>query len=561
MAHDVFVSYSHKDKPVADAIVAGLENIGIRCWFAPRDITPGSSWGDAIISAIEGCRFMVIVLSENSNRSRQVVREVERAVASNVIIIPFRIEAIDPTGAMAYFLSTEHWLDAITPPLEQHIDKLVATLQHFMSGDEKTAIRSLNPPRSQPAAPARWKPAQIWPVGLGILVLAIIAAFTLPRLLGNSPPASPTSATSSEPSSLPSTPIATLPATLLPTLTATATSTLTPTPEPAFQEIGNFPTSREARNVFVVDQLAYIANAEQGLLILDIQDPANPQEIGAFPMENAENVVVVEGIAYVVEQGLLKDNRAQNDRLVLVDVQDPAAPRSIGEFTPQGIFVHQNLSHLAVFDQKVYLATSDRLMIVDVSDPSKPVEVGEFTFFSNISSPGVAVEQGIAYLQANELHVIDVSDPAQAAEIGGYDSSWGASLVIQDQVAYIASWSNGLILLDISNPARPIKLGQYLEPAGNYELLPPGAAGRETLLDVALSGDIAYLSFNFGIDHSTWTQTLESGIVAVDISDPANPRKIAVFSGLDAVSSVAAAGDLVLVTDSSRGLFILSKPR
>lgn len=45
MAHDVFVSYSNKDKPVADAVIAGLENKGIRCWVAPRDITPGSSWG------------------------------------------------------------------------------------------------------------------------------------------------------------------------------------------------------------------------------------------------------------------------------------------------------------------------------------------------------------------------------------------------------------------------------------------------------------------------------------------------------------------------------------
>ena len=44
MAHDVFISYSHKDKPVADAVVAGLENKGVRCWLAPRDIALGSSY-------------------------------------------------------------------------------------------------------------------------------------------------------------------------------------------------------------------------------------------------------------------------------------------------------------------------------------------------------------------------------------------------------------------------------------------------------------------------------------------------------------------------------------
>lgn len=40
MAYDIFVSYSSKDKPVADAVVAGLEQKGIRCWIAPRDLTP-----------------------------------------------------------------------------------------------------------------------------------------------------------------------------------------------------------------------------------------------------------------------------------------------------------------------------------------------------------------------------------------------------------------------------------------------------------------------------------------------------------------------------------------
>jgi hypothetical protein len=141
MAHDVFVSYSQKDKPVADAVVAGLEQGGIRCWVAPRDIQPGSSWGESIVEAIGKSRFMVIILSRNSNKSKQVVREVERAVSSNVIIIPFRIDKNNPTGAMSYFLSTEHWLDALTPPLEEHIQRLTETIQMFREGGRSSGDR------------------------------------------------------------------------------------------------------------------------------------------------------------------------------------------------------------------------------------------------------------------------------------------------------------------------------------------------------------------------------------------------------------------------------------
>jgi hypothetical protein len=48
-SHDVFLSYSSKDKTWADTACASLERHRVRCWIAPRDITPGDEWGAAII--------------------------------------------------------------------------------------------------------------------------------------------------------------------------------------------------------------------------------------------------------------------------------------------------------------------------------------------------------------------------------------------------------------------------------------------------------------------------------------------------------------------------------
>jgi predicted ATPase/class 3 adenylate cyclase len=132
MPHDVFISYSSKDKAIADAVVAGLEIEGVRCWVAPRDLIPGVPWGKGICEAIENSRVLVVILSENSNHSKQVARELERAVANKVVVVPFRIQDVEPTGEIAFFISTEHWLDAITPPIENHIDKLRKVLQHFI---------------------------------------------------------------------------------------------------------------------------------------------------------------------------------------------------------------------------------------------------------------------------------------------------------------------------------------------------------------------------------------------------------------------------------------------
>jgi uncharacterized membrane protein YhaH (DUF805 family) len=129
MIFDAFISHSSKDKTIADATCAALEAAGIRCWIAPRDVVPGHSYGEDLIDALDACRVMVLVFSSNSNASPQISREVERCVSRGITIVPLRIEDVLPTKAMAYFVGSVHWLDALTPPLEQHLEKLVSAVK------------------------------------------------------------------------------------------------------------------------------------------------------------------------------------------------------------------------------------------------------------------------------------------------------------------------------------------------------------------------------------------------------------------------------------------------
>ena len=112
MAQEVFISYSHFDAEMADAIAERLERGGISCWYAPRNIEPGDDWASAIIRGINACRVLVLVFSEPSNESVQVLREVNNAISAGKAVIPFKISDTVPTGAMQYYLSTLHWLDA-----------------------------------------------------------------------------------------------------------------------------------------------------------------------------------------------------------------------------------------------------------------------------------------------------------------------------------------------------------------------------------------------------------------------------------------------------------------
>lgn len=149
MSHDVFISYSTKDAKIADAVCHALESSGIRCWYAPRDIRSGSHWPSAIMNAISSSRVMVYIWSSNANLSADVTREVQHAFRKERTLIPFRVENVRPTQELEYYLESVHWLDALTPPLEAHIQRLTehvkACLLHAQSPvDEEKAEEKKN---------------------------------------------------------------------------------------------------------------------------------------------------------------------------------------------------------------------------------------------------------------------------------------------------------------------------------------------------------------------------------------------------------------------------------
>ena len=173
---DVFVSYSSKNKNVADAIVAEFEKNGIRCWYAPRDIVPGASWVSAITEAIQSAKVQVLVFTDESNVSRQVMNEVAVAFNEGKTIVPFRLTDAKMSGEFEYYLSRVHWLDAVKPPLNDNVVQLRQYVGDILSGADKVAGISEQPMLPiQPTVKSR----RISPA----ILIGIIAAFLVVFLL------------------------------------------------------------------------------------------------------------------------------------------------------------------------------------------------------------------------------------------------------------------------------------------------------------------------------------------------------------------------------------------
>jgi hypothetical protein len=179
--HDVFVSYSHHDKSIADRACAALEARKIRCWMAPRDLPLGTDWSSAIIGAIEDSRVMVLLVSSATNTSQQVLREVERAVAKRVQIIPLRLQDVPLSKSLEYFLSACHWLDVHSSDLDDQLQRLADHVRLTLVDDASaaTTVGDLDAPGTTPATPVDPNRRHTWPALFATVLALVLIGFAV----------------------------------------------------------------------------------------------------------------------------------------------------------------------------------------------------------------------------------------------------------------------------------------------------------------------------------------------------------------------------------------------
>ena len=133
MAHDVFISYSLEDKPIADAICAQLEAARIRCWIAPRDLARNRDARKATEHAIAHSRVLVLVFSAHANASDGITQQLYLAAKANAVIIPVKIDDTVPVLEKQYYLGRPQWHLAQNPPTAEQLQLLVERVQAVLA--------------------------------------------------------------------------------------------------------------------------------------------------------------------------------------------------------------------------------------------------------------------------------------------------------------------------------------------------------------------------------------------------------------------------------------------
>ena len=103
----VFISYSTKNKILAEAMRDLLKSEGVETWMAPKDIPAGSKYAQVINRSIKDCSCFLLMLSNDAQNSVWVAKEVERAVNYRKPVIPVQIENVALNDEFELYISTD----------------------------------------------------------------------------------------------------------------------------------------------------------------------------------------------------------------------------------------------------------------------------------------------------------------------------------------------------------------------------------------------------------------------------------------------------------------------
>ncbi len=263
---------------------------------------------------------------------------------------------------------------------------------------------------------------------------------------------------------------------------------------------------------------------EEGVLLWDIQDPANPKQLSHWKTGGGTGTHRngYPGGRYAYLSANMPGYRG--NILVILDVSDPRNPKEAGRWWKPGQKEGEQSSASYFFHgpaivegRTAYLGYADSVVILDVSDVARPTVVGELPVSPPFGLNGVAVHDvmkvpGRPLLLAHSESI--AGDSPNATYAGGTSCDEPLPLV-------------GMV--DIKDPARPRLLSTFPVPVP-----PPGSpytdfcdkGGRfgphNTNLhyhspDVEHRSDLIYLTY------------FNAGLRIFDIKDPRSPREVGWF--------------------------------
>jgi len=258
--------------------------------------------------------------------------------------------------------------------------------------------------------------------------------------------------------------------------------------------------------IALVGDYAYVSSGGSGLQVVNISNPAQPENVAARWGDIAVCVAEANQFLYVGYFG------NDMDGMRIYNITSPANPTEVYNYQDGAIY------YITVSNNLAYVGANwgRELQILNVSDPANPALIGAYEMPNEIQAKDIALSGDYAFLAATEsgLVVMNVSNPSSPQFVTSYDTpDYSFGITISGTTALLSDLSMSLTgaairAFNISNPASPQLLGSF----------PANATGIE------VSGNYAYAS------------DIVNGLRVLDITNPANISEVGYYDAPGAMA-------------------------
>lgn len=333
------------------------------------------------------------------------------------------------------------------------------------------------------------------------------------------------------------------------------------------QQLAVFDSLGDARAVSVSDQYAYLADGNQGLRLVDISQLSRPVEVGVY-----KRVRQVLDVEVVGDRVFLATGREGLKLLEVAGKDPPVRFQELGHYTPG-----PSIQKVTVVGDMAYLVAGNRtLRVVQVSRPGQIDEVTVIDLDSEIDD--LQVDGHLLYLAAGNAGVIifDISNPAEPKLFQRISISGTVKdlFVEGGSFVYLAAGRDGLRVLDLSSPDQVNEIGSYHFPLNaNQVLVKDGKiylADREvglfvldarvqtgfqsTTSDEKQRGDAVDVAVD---ERYAYLASSGQGLRVIDLTDLQTPEEVVDFGTEGQPNGVTLAGNFIILSDGPIGVHVL----
>ncbi len=227
--------------------------------------------------------------------------------------------------------------------------------------------------------------------------------------------------------------------------------------------------------------LAFIAGWETDVFstveAVDFTDAAHPVLRHSFDTPGyAHGITTTDRNAFVADG---------DNGLIILDISDPTALRQVGHYPTRG-----PLTHIALNGMIAYLGLEGGLIILDITDSAKPVRVGAWSTSNPIRDLAVQGTTVFVLEAGKGLEILDAREPGNPALLGS--NGWvmdAVALDVQGDFVFLANGTRGLQVIDVSHLAKPEWVAGYATTGPAQDVV---ASGNQIWVAAAAQGLLGF---------------------------------------------------------------------